>query len=205
MCWLILIGDKQRSYYVNFQTSRTVNMSHTNGERIKLPHKQEVCRIYYSISERMSEPRVSQNSDIEHGPSQIRMNTVAPCLLSSLKHLCLLFVPIRHRLSLGRRGRLVFRDQEIIQVAPAALTSEIGVVCRGYQADRFGGARIEIARRVNALLNFVSTEFAFVIHDGVMRGLGVALQTRVGLEIKVKVETVKKKYVEFSWEENRQG
>ena len=101
-----------------------------------------------------------------------------------MQHLHLLFLP-------RRCGHLVFRDKELVQIAPAALASEFGIVCRRYDTDRSGGARIEVAGRVDALLNFVRTEPTFVIHHGVMRRLHVTLQTRVGLEIKVKIEPVK--------------
>ena len=117
------------------------------------------------------------------------MNTVTPHLRNIIEHL--LFLP-------RRCGRLGFRDPELIQIAPAALASEFGIVCRGYDTDRSGRARIEVASRVDALLNFVRTEPAFVIQDGVMRGPHVTLQARVGLEIQVKIEAVKKR-VEFSW------
>ena len=102
------------------------------------------------------------------------MNTVPPRLGGSIKHPLLLFLLVC-LLPLGRRSRLVFRDQEFVQVAPAALASQVGIVRRGYQTDRPGGARIEVARRVDALLHLVRAQLAFVIHNRVMRGLHVAL------------------------------
>lgn len=115
------------------------------------------------------------------------MHTIPPRLHSSIIHPLLLLILVL-RLALGRRRRLVLGDQKLVQVAPSALTREIGIVRRRYETDRPGGARIQVARHVDALLNLVRAELTFVVHHRVVRGLHVTLYPRVRLEIKVEIE-----------------
>ena len=121
------------------------------------------------------------------------MNAFTPRLYRSVIHLHLLLLLVQLALSLGRRRRLVFRHQEVIQIAPAALAREIGVISRRNQADRLGRPRIHITGGIDPLLNLVCTKSAFVIHNRVVRGFHVALQTCVRLQIKVKIKPRYKK------------
>lgn len=46
-------------------------------------------------SQSASAYRLSQNLDVEHGPSQVLVNTITPRFYRSIKHLLLLFLPVR--------------------------------------------------------------------------------------------------------------
>ena len=69
-----------------------------------------------------------------------------------------------------------------------ALAQNVGIVRGRDETDRLGGAGVEVARRVYALLHVVRPELRLVVQHDVVRRLDRAEEPRVRLEVKVKVE-----------------
>ena len=68
------------------------------------------------------------------------------------------------------------------------LAHDVCIVRGRHEADRLGRARIQVARRVHALLHHVRRQRRLVVYDHVVRRLDRALQTRVRLQVEVEVE-----------------
>ena len=74
-------------------------------------------------------------------------------------------------------------------VAPA-LAHNVGIERERDEADRLGGACLEVARLMYVPLHVVRPELRLVVQHHVVRRLDSAEQPRVPLQVKVKVEHV---------------
>lgn len=66
-----------------------------------------------------------------------------------------------------------------VQVAPAALAREVGVVCRRDEAHSLRGAGEHVADVVRECLQFVRLELYLIMHDVVVRRPRGTLQATV--------------------------
>jgi hypothetical protein len=127
------------------------------------------------------------------------MEPFTPHALRGLKHALFRCIarPL-HRRTRRDRTSTSFRTRR--GIAPRALIEEpmypiacllahdIRIVRRGNEADGLGGARVEVAGGVHALLGEVGRERALVVYDDVVRRFDGALQARVRLQVKIEIE-----------------
>jgi hypothetical protein len=111
-------------------------------------------------------------SQVKHGVLQRLADAVIPgfsCLSEDL----LLVTADRRSTAAGNA------EQELVQVTPPSLTSEICVISRGNQADGFGSPSKHVADGISESLEFVSLEADFVMNNIIMGRSSGTLQTTV--------------------------
>lgn len=125
------------------------------------------------------------------------MEPIAPRTLHGLEHPIFLLRAVArvraHALSLGlslstRTTSTPLSEEKLVYPITRAFAQDVGVVCGRYEADRLGGTRVEVARRMHALLHLVRRELRLVVYHDVVSRLDRALDPRVRLEIKVVIE-----------------
>jgi hypothetical protein len=109
-------------------------------------------------------------SKIEHGLFQISGNAVVPQFFRIFHHFFF---------SAGGRCIAIYTLQQFVEVTPATITGQIGIVCRRNQADGFGRPGKHVADGVRQTLQFIGFEADFVVYDIVMRRSRGALQSAV--------------------------
>ena len=139
---------------------------------------------------------------VKHSILQIRVQTVAPHTLRCLVHVLLLRLAFLFHSNAARRagtstststsraghGIAPSLIEESLYPEARLLADDVSVICRGSEADGLCGACVEVASGVYALLDDVGCEGTLVIHDDVVRRADGALETRMRLEIEVKVD-----------------
>jgi hypothetical protein len=92
--------------------------------------------------------------------------------------------PIRTR----RRIAPAALVQKPVYPEPRLLAHDVRIIRRRHETDRLGRPRVQVTRRVHALLHHVRRQRRLVVDHDVVRRLDGALKTRVRLEVEVKVQ-----------------
>ena len=88
----------------------------------------------------------------------------------------------------GRRVAPASQIQKPVDPKARLFAHDVRIISRRNEADGLGGARVEIAGRVHALLDHVGSQGRLVVDHDVVRRLHGALEPGVRLQVEIKVQ-----------------